>query len=101
MLAYLDNNFVLSALVAFILVVLGYLEDRNNREKTLKNYIRKFGIIFLIVLGVLFLRTKNFSLPSMKMSGGGNTISNNPNFTPLVKPNTFSLEEINIGEPTF
>ena len=65
MLKLLGNNFVLSGVVALILVIVVYIERRNsdkkNNHKSIKDWVfwgKLFGVSYLLVLIVLLMKDK-------------------------------------------
>ena len=107
MLKYLGNNFVLSGVIALILVIAVYIErrtsDKKNGQQSIKDFVfwaKLFGIGYVLVLVVLLMKDKcplsggcssesgscGFSLGSLKnkfpktasWSGSGGGGSSNP-----------------------
>lgn len=65
MLKYLGNNFVLSGVIALILVIAVYIErrtsDKKNGHQSIKDFVfwgKLFGIGYILVLGVLLMKDK-------------------------------------------
>lgn len=74
MLKILGNNFVLSGVVALILVIIVFVERRNsdkkNNHKSIKDWVfwgKLFGASYVLVLLVLLMKDK------CPISGGGNS----------------------------
>ena len=110
MLPILENNFILSALVALVIVLIIYFDSRKKDTRNISSYLRYFVLSFLLVLGTLFFRTRNFSLPSISLHTGGGGLGiggggGNLGSTRGGAGNTISgltqSDLLNIGEPNF
>lgn len=75
---YLENNYVLSAIAALSVVIFIFVDRKRNmttnkEQVNFLSYVKIYLAVFSITLGILFFKTKNFSLPiPKKMSGGFN-----------------------------
>ena len=75
---YLENNYVLSAIAALAVVIFIFVDRKRNmttnkEQVNFLSYVKIYLAVFSITLGILFFKTKNFSLPiPKKMSGGFN-----------------------------
>ena len=65
MLKLLGNNFILSGVIALILVIVVFVERRNsdkkNNHKSIKDWVfwgKLFGVSYLLVLLVLLMNTR-------------------------------------------
>ena len=110
MLSMLENNFILSALVALFIVFIIYFDSRKKETRTITSYLRYFVLSFLLVLGALFFKTRNFSLPNISLHSGGGGLGlgckeGNIGTTSSNSTNTVSglaqNDLLNIGEPNF
>lgn len=80
MLSLLQNNFVISALVSLILTAFVVSQDRKKEDNHgMLFYLRCFALNFVLVLVVLYFKTGDLSLPSVKQSGG--SLPLNPTLT--------------------
>lgn len=107
MLHLLENNFILAALVSLVIVLIIYFDSRKKDTRNISSYLRYFALCFLLVLGTLFFRTRNFSLPTITLPhiGGSNPGSSQTQCQPtnLIgggdRANQSDL--LNIGDPDF
>ena len=123
---YFENNYVLSLLAGLAVTIFVYVDRKKNASTITErvsflSYIKIFFAVFSITLGILFFKTKNFSLPlPPKMSGGAFRAPVHPMVqmrqqpsvptmkVPVSQPtNSFSelseldLNQVNIGDPKF
>tara|TARA_B100001093_G_C26520933_1_gene881738 strand:- start:225 stop:584 length:360 start_codon:yes stop_codon:yes gene_type:complete len=117
---YFENNYILSALAALAVVIFIFIDRKRNmttnKDPTnFLSYIKIFLAVFSITLGILFFKTKNFSLPiPKKMSGGGSTFNqphpqvqmyrgnNNQGGNGIMESMTdLDLNNVNISDPRF
>ena len=108
MLHILENNFILSALVAIVIVLIIYFDSRKKETRNVSSYLRYFTLSFLLVLGTLFFRTRNFSLPSISLhtgggvgGGGGGNLGNTSGGGCNTMGGLTQSDLLNIGEPNF
>jgi hypothetical protein len=117
---YFENNYILSALAALAVVIFIFIDRKRNMTTNKEpinflSYIKIFLAVFSITLGILFFKTKNFSLPiPKKMSGGGGTFNqsnpqvqmyrgnNNQGGNGIMESMTdLDLNNVNISDPRF
>jgi hypothetical protein len=120
---YLENNYVLSAIAGLAVTIFVYVDRKRNASVNVESvnflsYVKIFFAVFSITLGILFFKTKNFSLPiPSRMSGGAFNAPVHPlvqmrQHVPQVtnvRPNEgfssditeLDLNKVNIGEPRF
>ena len=121
---YLENNYVLSAIAALAVVIFIFVDRKRNMTTNREpvnflSYVKIYLVVFSITLGILFFKTKNFSLPIPKrMSGGGNgfnqpQLSGGGGYRPQVQMGGHSnqgimegmtdldLNNVNISDPRF
>ena len=73
---YLENNYVLSLIAGLVVTIFIYVDRKRNASVNVErvnflSYVKIFFAVFSITLGILFFKTKNFSLPlPPKMTGG-------------------------------
>lgn len=73
---YLENNYVLSLIAGLVVTIFIYVDRKRNASVNIErvnflSYVKIFFAVFSITLGILFFKTKNFSLPiPSRMSGG-------------------------------
>ena len=127
---YFENNYVLSALAGLAVTIFVYIDRKRNASVNKEpvnflSYVKIFFAVFSITLGILFYKTKNFTLPiPSKMGGslGGGAFK--PPTHPLVQMRTqgatpqvqqprvgmdsfstdmteLDLNNVNIGDPRF
>jgi len=69
----LDNNYLLSLVVAIICTIIFYLENRRSKHKYENvSYLKLCGIITLAIIGVLFVKNKKFPSTVDASSGTSN-----------------------------
>ena len=110
MLHLLQNNFIISLIVGLCVLIYVHIQNKNNKEsKGIVFYVRLWALVFFLVLSVLYLKTRDLSLPSLKPSqsfapvqhAGASGVINNipaPSYTPNVD---LGLEKVNLGDPNF
>lgn len=120
---YFENNYVLSLIAGLAVTIFIYVDRKRNASSNVErinflSYIKIFFAVFSITLGILFFKTKNFSLPlPPKMSGGAFNAPVHPlvqmrqqvpQVTNVRPPEAFSsdlteldLNKVNINEPRF
>ena len=108
MLHLLSNNFVLSLLLGFSVLCFVFFSNRKKEENEKLNgvfYMRLFAFVFFVVLSVLYFKTKDLSLPSLKANqngfpqmGGSPPLSSVHSSSPSLD---LGLEKINLGDPNF
>jgi len=127
---YFENNYVLSAMAGLAVTIFVFIDRKRNasvnREKVnFLSYVKIFLAVFSITLGILFYKTKNFSLPmpskGLGQIGGGSVNAFKAPVHPLVQMRAQSsaamnaprvesypteitkldLENVNISEPSF
>lgn len=97
-LAYLQNDFIFSAVFGVLSLILAFIESRRTKERySLKNYLKLFVCVSVCVYGAIYIKStsllnfevKESSSPSSfgKTSGGSVNLDNYTN--------------INIGDPDF
>ena len=97
MLQYLTNNFVLSAIISLAITIFVYSNNRKRESQpTYMFYARLFGVSYVSMLCILYIKTKNLSLP-FNMKGGAGA-AKPPNYNP---GRDLGLEQVNIGDPNF
>ena len=103
MLSLIENNYILAAISSLIIVSIFYIDGRKNKERTFSTYVRYFLLSFLLILCILFYKTKNYSLPSMKtINNHGGSINSNINISRPSHINMpHNMDLLNIGEPEF
>lgn len=90
----LHNNIYLSLIIGLLIAVAYYFENkRENQQQKIKSYLKLSCIAALCVFIALYIRTKSFDIPVIKMGGGGGP-------SPQL-PQVNSLQNVNIGEPNF
>jgi hypothetical protein len=127
---YFENNYVLAALAGLAVSIFVFIDRKRNASVNREpvnffSYIKIFLAVFSITLGILFYKTKNFSLPippkGLGQLGGASSAFRAP-VHPLVQMRTqtggamnvaprvdsypteitkLDLECVNIGEPNF
>ena len=104
MLKYLSNNFVLAAIMSLAITIFVYSNNRKRESHpTYMFYLRLFAVSYGSILSVLYIKTKNISLP-FGMSGGASapSVGHAPSVNTRYNPgNDIGLETVNIGDPTF
>ena len=80
---YLENNYVLSAIAALAVVIFIFVDRKRNMTTNREpvnflSYVKIYLAVFSITLGILFFKTKNFSLPIPKRMSGGSNGFNQP-----------------------
>ena len=126
---YFENNYVLSALAGLAVTIFVFIDRKRNASVNREpvnffSYIKIFLAVFSITLGILFYKTKNFSLPippkGFGQLGGAGSAFNAPvhpliqmraqNTSAMGAPRVESfpaeitkldLENVNIGDPRF
>ena len=114
MLSLLHNNFVIASVVSLILVGFIVSQNRNKEERPgLVFYMRCFALCFILLIVVLYFKTGDLSLPSMKQSCGGyipfnpTSVSNVPVSPPRPTATLDSigrelgLHNVNLESPSF
>lgn len=80
-------------------------KKEDNEKLSSIFYLRLFAFVFFVVLSVLYFKTKDLSLPSLKPSQGGFTQMGGSSITPpsySTPPSVdLGLESINLGNPNF
>ena len=109
MLHLLSNNFVISLCLGFSVLCFVFFSNRNKEQNEKLGsvfYLRLFAFVFFAVLVVLYVKTKDLSLPSLvskapqpSYMGSGGGISNNPFSSPSSVD--LGLENVDIGNPNF
>ena len=97
MLKYLENNFVLAAVVSILSLIGMYLFNRNSENETskLKIYLKHSLLVFVLVLMVLYYRTKS----KISLKGGGSSIASSLSAPAIPVENL--AQNVNIGDPNF
>ena len=72
---YFENNYVLSALAGLAVTIFVYIDRKRNASVNKEpvnflSYVKIFFAVFSITLGILFYKTKNFTLPIPSKMGG-------------------------------
>lgn len=103
MLALLQNNYILAAVASLVIVLIFYIDGRKNKERTFSTYFRYYLLTFLLILGILLYKTKNFSLPSMNTAHQGGSISSSIEVSsrPHQVNVPHNMDLLNIGDPEF
>lgn len=80
----LQNDYVLSACIGFVSVIIYYIYNRNNKDNKTQNYnnfIYVFIVSSLLVYGGLYFKNKNTATPQKGGSDLSSTVSiNDPEF---------------------
>jgi len=103
MFALLENNYILAAVASLVIVLIFYIDGRKNKERTFTTYFRYYLLTFLLILGILLYKTRNFTLPSMNKGLQGGSMSSNLEVSsrhPQVNIQ-HNMDLLNIGDPEF
>tara|TARA_Y100000389_G_C17123041_1_gene346399 strand:+ start:195 stop:575 length:381 start_codon:yes stop_codon:yes gene_type:complete len=124
---YFENNYILSLLAGLAVTIFVFVDRKRNASVNTErvnflSYVKIFLAVFSITLGILFFKTKNFSLPlppkmGNSMGGGAfrapthpmvqmRTQQSNVSQMPMSMSRPTELSEIdlnnvNIGDPNF
>jgi hypothetical protein len=89
----LENNYLLSLVVAIICTIIFYLENRRSKHKYENvSYLKLCGIIAVAIISVLFVKNKKCLASGGSGTTGGSTGSGGAIDTSV---------KLEIGEPNF
>lgn len=124
---YFENNYILSLLAGLAVTIFVFVDRKRNASVNTErvnflSYVKIFLAVFSITLGILFFKTKNFSLPlppkmGNSMGGGAYRAPNHPMVQMRAQPSNvpqmpmsmsrptelseIDLNNVNIGDPNF
>lgn len=124
---YFENNYILSLLAGLAVTIFVFVDRKRNASVNTErvnflSYVKIFLAVFSITLGILFFKTKNFSLPlppkmGNSMGGGAFRAPTHPMVQMRTQPSNVSqmpmsmsrptelseidLNNVNIGDPNF
>ena len=103
MFAFLENNYILAAVSSLVIILIFYIDGRKKKERTFTTYFRYYLLTFLLILGILLYKTKNFTLPSINKNMQGGSMSSSVEVAsrhPQVNIQ-HNMDLLNIGDPEF
>ena len=92
---YLQNDFIFSAIIGILSVILTYIESKSSKEHySIKNYLKIFACVSICVYFAIYIKSTSLlnlgpNNTSKSSFGGGGSV------------NLDNYSNVNIGDPGF
>ena len=98
---YLNNNFVFSALIGLIAVIVTYCYTKNDKENrpNLKTHMKIFVLVTVSVVAALYLKSMNLFGGNKSQSGGAPNMNQAPRIDNQI--NTDYFQKVDLDNPQF